>query len=122
MYKGFFKRVLDFFGALIGLILFSPFILILIILLMFSNNGKPFFFQKRPGKNGEIFTIIKFKTMRDPKEKDGELVNQLERITKVGGFVRKYSLDELLQLVNVLKGDMSLVGPRPEREYFIKKI
>ena len=113
MYARFFKRILDFLASLIALLLFSPVIIILIILLMFAYNGKPFFFQKRPGKNGEIFTIIKFKTMKDPKGNDGELINQAQRITKVGGFVRKSSLDELPQLINVLKGDMSIVGPRP---------
>lgn len=80
---------------------------------MFANSGKPFFFQKRPGENEEIFTIIKFKTMRDPKKNESELSNQEQRITKVGAIVRKTSLDELLQLVNVLKGDMSIIGPRP---------
>lgn len=113
MYTGFFKRIADFLAALMALILLSPIIVSLILILMIVNNGKPFFFQKRPGKNEEIFTIIKFKTMKDPKDKDGELLNQTQRITKVGGFVRKTSLDELLQLVNVLKGDMSIVGPRP---------
>ena len=113
MYKFFFKRIIDFLFSLVGLILLSPLIIILIILLMIANNGKPFFFQNRPGKNGEIFTIIKFKTMKDPKSNESELDNQEQRLTKIGGFVRKTSLDELLQLVNVLKGDMSLIGPRP---------
>lgn len=113
MYKKFFKRILDFLLALIGIILFSPLIVTLIFLLMVANRGEPFFFQKRPGKNAEIFTIIKFKTMRDPKNNESELMNQEQRITKIGAIVRKTSLDELLQLVNVLKGDMSLIGPRP---------
>lgn len=113
MYKNFFKRILDFLISLIALIILSPLIITLIILLMFVNNGKPFFFQKRPGKNEEIFTIIKFKTMRDPKKNESILRNQEERITKVGAFIRKTSLDELMQLVNVLKGDMSIIGPRP---------
>ena len=113
MYTSFFKRILDVLATLIALLLLSPVIIILIILLMFANNGKPFFFQKRPGKNENLFTIIKFKTMKDPKDKDSELLDQDERITKLGRFVRKTSLDELLQLINVLKGDMSIVGPRP---------
>jgi lipopolysaccharide/colanic/teichoic acid biosynthesis glycosyltransferase len=113
MYRNFFKRILDFSIALVALIILSPLILTLILLLMFANNGKPFFFQKRPGKNENIFTIIKFKTMKDPKSNESILDNQEQRITKIGGFVRKTSLDELLQLVNVLKGDMSLIGPRP---------
>ena len=113
MYKKFFKRILDFSISLVALILLSPLIITLIILLMFANNGKPFFFQKRPGKNEKIFTIIKFKTMKDPQKNETELDNQEQRITKIGGFIRKTSLDELLQLINVLKGDMSLIGPRP---------
>jgi lipopolysaccharide/colanic/teichoic acid biosynthesis glycosyltransferase len=113
MYKKFFKRILDFSISLVALMFLSPFIVLLVILLMFANSGKPFFLQKRPGKNEEIFTIIKFKTMKDPKKNESELANQAQRITKVGAFVRKTSLDELLQLVNVLKGDMSLIGPRP---------
>lgn len=104
---------MDFSIALVALILLSPFIILLIILLLFANNGKPFFFQKRPGKNEKIFTIIKFKTMKDPKNNESVLDNQEQRITKIGAFIRKTSLDELLQLVNVLKGDMSLIGPRP---------
>ena len=113
MYSKVIKRILDFFAAFVALVIFSPVIIILIILLAIVNNGKPFFLQKRPGKNEEIFTIIKFKTMKDPKDKESELVDQAQRITKIGGFVRKYSLDELLQVINVLKGDMSMVGPRP---------
>ena len=95
------------------LVLLSPFILAITVLLFFANNGKPFFLQKRPGKNGKIFTIIKFKTMNDKKDKDGKLLPSVQRITKVGNFVRNSSLDELPQLFNVLKGDMSIVGPRP---------
>ena len=113
MYKKFFKRILDFLIVLVGLIVLSPLVIILTILLTFFNSGKPFFFQKRPGKNGKIFKIIKFKTMNDNRDHNGELLPDMERITKVGKFVRNYSLDELLQLLNVLKGDMSLVGPRP---------
>ncbi len=113
MYARFFKRIFDFLASLVALLLLSPVIIILIILLMFANNGKPFFFQKRPGKNEKTFTIIKFKTMKDPKVKGDELIDQAQRITKVGAFIRKTSLDELLQLINVLKGDMSIVGPRP---------
>ena len=85
----------------------------MIILLAFANNGKPFFFQKRPGKNGKIFTIIKLKSMNDKTDKNGELLPDIQRITKIGKFVRNSSLDELLQLFNVLVGDMSIVGPRP---------
>ncbi len=113
MYTRFFKRIIDIILSLIALLLFSPVIIILTLLLLFTNNGKPFFFQKRPGKNEEIFSIIKFKTMKDPKDKDSELLDQRQRITKIGGFIRDTSLDELLQLINVLKGDMSIVGPRP---------
>ena len=80
---------------------------------MFANDVKPFFLQKRPGKNEKIFTIIKFKTMNDRKDENGNLLSDIERITKVGKFIRNVSLDEILQLINVLKGDMSIVGPRP---------
>jgi undecaprenyl phosphate N,N'-diacetylbacillosamine 1-phosphate transferase len=83
------------------------------ILLWFANDGKPFFYQRRPGKHGRIFSILKFKTMNDKRGPDGELLSDAERLTPVGSFVRKTSLDELPQLVNVLKGDMSLIGPRP---------
>ena len=113
MYRTFFKRVLDFFLSLCGLFIFSPLLLIITLLLAVVNKGAPFFFQKRPGYNGKTFTIIKFKTMTDKKEENGELLPDFERITSVGNFVRKYSLDEIPQLVSVLKGDMSLIGPRP---------
>ncbi|MBD1262689.1 sugar transferase [Maribacter polysiphoniae] len=113
MYTNFFKRIIDIILSVIALLLLSPLIIILIILLLFANNGKPFFLQKRPGKNAEIFTIIKFKTMKDPKDQDSELLDQAQRVTKIGEFIRNNSLDELLQLINVLKGDMSIVGPRP---------
>lgn len=113
MYKSFLKRVLDLIASILLLVLLSPFILAITVLLFFANNGKPFFLQKRPGKNGKIFTIIKFKTMNDKKDDKGELLSDMQRITKVGAFVRNASLDELLQLVNVFKGEMSMIGPRP---------
>ena len=113
MYIRFIKRLVDFFGALSAIILFSPLIVLLSFVLTFSNRGKPFFFQKRPGRHGKIFTIIKFKTMNNKKDKDGNLLPDLERITRIGRFIRNTSLDELLQLFNVLMGDMSIVGPRP---------
>lgn len=113
MYKLFFKRIIDLILSIIGLIILMPLIVSIIIILLFTNNGKPFFLQERPGKNGKIFTIIKFKTMRDLKIDAREEKHDLNRVTKVGAVIRKYSLDEILQLVNVFKGDMSLVGPRP---------
>lgn len=113
MYKNFFKRFLDFFAAFFGLIVISPIFLLVTIALAIANNGKPFFFQRRPGKNEKIFTIIKFKSMNDKKDKEGNLLSDSERLTRVGSFVRKTSLDELPQLINVLIGDMSLIGPRP---------
>lgn len=107
------KRLFDFTAALFGLILISPILILVIILLYIVNKGKPFYFQERPGKNGKIFTIMKLKSMNDKKDKNGELLPDLQRITKVGNFVRNSSLDEIPQLINVLKGDMSFVGPRP---------
>ena len=107
------KRVFDFIAALINLLIVSPLLLTLIIILAISNNGKPFFYQLRTGKNGKLFTIIKLKTMNDKTDNEGNLLPVKERITKIGDFCRKYSLDELPQLLNILKGDMSLVGPRP---------
>jgi len=113
MYKNFFKPTLDFLVALIGLLVLSPIFLFVMIGLAIANNGKPFFFQKRPGKNEKIFSIIKFKTMNDKKDEQGNLLSDAERLTPIGAFVRKTSLDEIPQLINVLKGDMSLIGPRP---------
>lgn len=113
MYKNYIKRLIDFFAALFGLIILSPIFLVVMISLYFANQGKPFFFQKRPGLNSRIFEIIKFKTMNDKKDVNGKLLPDAERLTKVGAFVRKTSLDEIPQLINVLKGDMSLIGPRP---------
>lgn len=113
MYKSYFKRVIDFLAAVIALLIVSPIFLILIIFLAIANDGKPFFIQKRPGKNGKIFSIVKFKTMNDRKHADGTLLSDAERLTKVGSFVRKTSLDEIPQLINVVRGDMSLIGPRP---------
>ncbi|MDP2060734.1 MAG: sugar transferase [Flavobacteriaceae bacterium] len=113
MYKFYFKPLIDFFAALFGLILLSPLLLFVWLGLLFSNNGKPFFLQKRPGKKGKIFIIIKFRTMNDRLDKSGKLLPDGERLTAIGKFVRKTSLDEIPQLLNVLKGDMSLIGPRP---------
>ncbi len=113
MYAGFLKRIFDFIIALLVFILVSPLFLIVAILLFFQNKGSIFFFQERPGYREEPFQIIKFKTMTDERDDDGNLLPDVERITAPGQFVRKYSLDELPQLINVLKGDMSLIGPRP---------
>ncbi len=104
---------MDFFVSLFVLVVSFPILLIVIILLTLANQGKPFFFQHRPGKNGQIFKIIKFKTMNDKKDSKGNLLPDTNRMTKVGQLVRKTSLDELPQLINVLKGEMSLIGPRP---------
>lgn len=113
MYPIIFKRLIDFTVAFVGLILVSPILLFLIVLLSFSNKGKPFFYQLRTGKGGKLFTIIKLKTMTDKTDAQGNLLPALERVTKLGDFCRKYSLDEIPQLINILKGDMSLIGPRP---------
>lgn len=113
MYRKFFKYFFDFFAALLGLVVLSPIFLLVTFGLFIANNGKPFFFQKRPGKGEKIYKIIKFKTMTDKKDSQGGLLPDAERMTPIGKFVRKTSLDELPQLINVLKGNMSLVGPRP---------
>ena len=113
MYRYFFKHLIDFTFALMGLIILSPVLGVLCLLLAIANNGKPFFFQARPGKNGRIFRIVKFKTMNDRRDASGNLLPDADRLTPVGRLVRKTSLDEIPQLINVLKGDMSLIGPRP---------
>lgn len=113
MYKHFFKEILDFFIAFTALLVLSPLLIPITVLLALANRGRPFFFQKRPGKYERIFNIIKFKTMTDEKDKQGNLLPDEKRLTKVGKFVRKTSIDEIPQLINVLKGDMSLIGPRP---------
>ncbi|EKT3962641.1 sugar transferase [Flavobacterium psychrophilum] len=113
MYKLFIKQIIDFLVSLVAVVILTPLLLIITIGLFFANNGKPFFFQLRPGKNGKIFKIIKFKTMNEAKDAQGNLLSDAERLTPIGKFVRKTSLDEIPQLLNVLNGDMSLIGPRP---------
>jgi undecaprenyl phosphate N,N'-diacetylbacillosamine 1-phosphate transferase len=113
MYKFYFKRILDFIAALILLLIFSPVIIICFILLLVFNKGDALFFQIRPGYQSKPFTIIKFKTMHDGRDINGNLLPDEVRLTSVGKVVRSLSIDELLQLINVLRGDMSLVGPRP---------
>ena len=113
MYKSLFKRIIDIILSFCMLTALSPIFLIVYVSLAIANGGKAFFVQKRPGKNEKIFEIIKFKSMNDKKDNNGELLPDADRITPVGSFVRKTSLDEIPQLLNVLKGDMSLIGPRP---------
>lgn len=113
MYNSIFKRILDIFLATINLMLLAPFFIVITIVLFIANEGKPFFIQKRPGKNGEIFHIIKFKTMTNKKDANGNLLPDTKRMTRLGNFARRISLDEIPQLINVIRGDMSLVGPRP---------
>ena len=114
MYKHFFKRFFDFWLSFFALICLSPIILVVTIWLHFANKGAgAFFFQERPGKDAKIFKVIKFKTMTDERDTEGNLLPDADRLTKVGKFVRSTSIDELPQLINVLKGDMALIGPRP---------
>lgn len=114
MYKNFFKRVIDFTVVLIALLIIWPILLVITIWLHFANKGAgAFFFQERPGKDEKIFKVIKFKSMTDERDSEGNLLPDAERLTKVGAFVRRTSIDELPQLINVLKGDMALIGPRP---------
>ena len=114
MYAHFFKRFFDFWISLIALICISPILIVVTIWLHFANKGAgAFFFQERPGKDGKIFKVIKFKTMTDERDASGNLLPDADRLTRVGTFVRSTSIDELPQLINVLKGDMALIGPRP---------
>jgi len=114
MYKNIFKRIIDFSLSFLGFIIISPIFLLLWIWLSIANKGAgAFFFQERPGKDEKIFRVIKFKTMNDRKDASGNLLPDAQRLTKVGKFVRSTSLDEIPQLLNVIKGDMSLIGPRP---------
>ena len=114
MYRHFFKRILDFCISMVGIILLSPLLLVITVWLHFANKGAgAFFFQERPGLHGRIFHVIKFKTMTDERNANGELLPDGQRLTRAGRFVRSTSMDELPQLINVLKGDMALIGPRP---------
>lgn len=114
MYKNFLKRIFDFLISLIALLLIGWLLIIIAIWLHFANKGAgAFFFQERPGKNGKLFNVIKYKTMTDERDSDGKLLPDEKRLTKIGKFVRSTSIDELPQLINVLKGDMALIGPRP---------
>jgi lipopolysaccharide/colanic/teichoic acid biosynthesis glycosyltransferase len=112
-YKTIIKPILDVLAASVILVIISPIFLVVMLLLYIANQGKPFFLQLRPGKNEALFKIIKFKTMNDRADEHGVLLPDAERLTRIGNFVRKTSLDEIPQLINVIKGDMSLVGPRP---------
>ena len=121
MYKYFFKRLLDIVASLVAFLLVGWLLIIIVIWLYFANKGAGvFFFQERPGKDGKLFKVIKFKTMTDERDDDGHLLPDSQRLTKVGKIVRSTSIDELPQFVNVLKGDMSLIGPRPLIPNYIK--
>lgn len=114
MYKSFFKRLIDFSIVFVALLIIWPLLLIITIWLHFANKGAgAFFFQERPGKDEKIFRVIKFKSMTDERDSEGNLLPDTKRLTKIGAFIRKTSIDELPQLINVLKGDMALIGPRP---------
>lgn len=119
MYKFFFKRIIDLAFSSVALIFLLPIFLVLIIVLFFINNGSPFFYQERPGKDENIFKIIKFKSMSDKKDSNGILLTDDKRVTRFGNFIRNYSLDEIPQLLNILFGDMSLIGPRPLRVQYL---
>lgn len=108
-----FKRMIDLSFSAIGILLLLPLFIVVFVMLSIANDGRPLFFQKRAGKKGRIFTVIKFKTMNDKTGNDGNLLSDAERLTKIGAFIRRTSLDEIPQLFNIFKGDMSLIGPRP---------
>lgn len=113
MYRSFFKRFLDVFIAVFCLLLFLPALFLVFLILLISTHGKPFFYQERPGKNGKIFKILKFRTMKSERDKDGNLLSDKERLTRFGIFLRKISFDETPQVINIISGDMSIIGPRP---------
>ncbi len=119
MYKVFFKRLLDLFLSIVGFVVLFPVFVLVWFVLLFVNNGKPFFLQPRPGKNEKVFKILKFKTMTDKKDENGKLLPDELRVTKFGTFLRKSSLDEIPQLLSIIIGDMSLVGPRPLRVRYL---
>lgn len=120
MYRNFFKRVIDFCTALCGLLVIWPLLVVVIIWLHFANKGAGVFFtQERPGKDAKVFKVLKFKTMTDERDADGNLLPDDRRLTRVGKFIRSTSIDELPQLINVLKGDMALIGPRPLRTFYL---
>ncbi|MBP0902482.1 sugar transferase [Mariniflexile gromovii] len=120
MYKAFFKRLIDLAASIIGFIILIPVILLVIVVSYIIHKGNPFFFQWRPGKNEKVFKIIKFKTMNDLRDTTGVLLPDAARTTKWGAFLRKSSLDEIPQLINIIKGDMSLIGPRPLRVSYLQ--
>jgi lipopolysaccharide/colanic/teichoic acid biosynthesis glycosyltransferase len=112
-YKNYIKRILDFLLSVTGLLMLLPILVVIAVILAIDFKGTPFFTQKRPGKNEKIFSVLKFKTMNDRKDEKGNLLPDTDRLTSLGIFIRKTSIDELPQLINVLTGDMSLIGPRP---------
>ena len=119
IYVRFIKPVIDFLVALVMFLVLSPLFIVVTVLLAIANRGKPFFFQRRPGRFGKIFMVIKFKTMNDKRDKNGELLPDSERLTPIGRWVRRSSVDEVPQLLNVIKGDMSIIGPRPLLEEYL---
>ncbi len=118
-YARFIKPLMEWVLALLAFVVLSPVFIVVVLLLAVANSGRPFFLQRRPGLQGHIFRVIKFKTMNDRRGEDGELLPDAERLTAIGRFVRKTSLDEIPQLLNVIKGDMALVGPRPLLEEYL---